>query len=123
MTYILYGAGLCLKACLRLRVKDIDFASLQISVRSGKGDKDRITILPKAIIKELQCHLEHVKLLHTQDLQEGSDSVELPQALERKYRNADKEWAWQYIFPASQRSIDPRSGIERRHHLDETVLQ
>ena len=123
MACILYGAGLRLMECLRLRVKDINFASRQICVRSGKGDKDRITMLPEAIIKELQHLLEYARLLHAQDLQEGFGSVELPQALERKYRNADKEWAWQYIFPASQRSIDPRSGIERRHHLDETVLQ
>jgi len=123
MACILYGAGLRLMECLRLRVKDIDFSSRQIYVRSGKGDKDRVTMLPEAIEQELHLHLEHVKLLHVQDLLEGFGSVELPQALERKYRNADKDWAWQYVFPASHRSIDPRSGVERRHHLDETVLQ
>jgi integron integrase len=123
MASLLYGSGLRLIECLRLRVKDIDFNQRQITVRSGKGGKDRVTMLPRSAIEPLQRHLTSVRLLHEQDLSRGFGSVELPFALEKKYTHAAKEWGWQYVFPASMRSIDPRSGIERRHHLDETVLQ
>ncbi len=123
MASLLYGSGLRLMECLRLRVKDIDFEYRQIIVRSGKGGKDRRSILPESSIEPLQRHLKFVRLLHEKDLAEGFGEVELPFALDKKYRGAAKEWAWQYVFPASHRSIDPRSGIERRHHLDETVLQ
>jgi integron integrase len=123
MATLLYGAGLRLSECLELRVKDIDFSYKQIMVRDAKGDKDRVTLLPESIIEPLKQHLIKVKNLHEKDLREGYGMVYLPDALARKYRNADKEWGWQFVFPASQISTDPRSGIRRRHHLYETVLQ
>ena len=123
MANLLYGAGLRLMECVRLRVKDLDFEYRQITVRDGKGQKDRLTMLPDALAGPLRTHLADVKILHEQDLQEGFGNVYLPFALERKYPNAGREWGWQYVFPASQRSIDPRSNIERRHHLDEQTLQ
>lgn len=123
MASLLYGAGLRLSECLRLRVKDIDFARNLIVVREGKGDKDRVTMLPQGLKEPLRLHLEKVKKAHVNDLQEGYGRVQLPYALERKYPQAATEWKWQYVFPAPKRSIDPRSGIERRHHLDEAALQ
>lgn len=123
MTKILYGSGLRLTECLHLRVKDIDFENHQIIVRSGKGDHDRVTILPDSVASEIKHVLQDVKALHEKDLHEGYGETALPHALHVKYPNAGREWIWQYIFPASQRSIDPLSGITRRHHLDETVLQ
>lgn len=123
MTKILYGSGLRVLECLRLRVKDIDFGNHQIVLRAGKGEKDRFTILPEAIIEELHAHLNVVKAIHEKDLKEGFGETSLPYALERKYRSASKEWLWQYIFPASVRSIDPISKREKRHHLDPSVLQ
>lgn len=123
MASLLYGSGLRLMECLRLRVKDIDFAYRQIIVRDGKGHKDRVTVLPGLLQEPVQKHLVKVKALHEQDLKEGFGRVYLPSALERKYRHADREWGWQYVFPASKRSVDPRSGIVRRHHVAESVLQ
>ena len=123
MGQLLYGAGLRLMECLRLRVKDVDFGYKQILVRDGKGHKDRVTMLPKITIDPLQRHLEKVKLIHEQDLKDGFGAVYMPYALERKYKNTNRSWAWQYVFPAAQRSIDPRSGIERRHHLGHKILQ
>ncbi|MGH8604752.1 MAG: integron integrase, partial [Gammaproteobacteria bacterium] len=123
MASLLYGAGLRLMECLRLRVKDLEFKRRQIVVREGKGAKDRVTMLPERLIEPLRLHLEKVKARHQKDLSEGFGTVFLPYALERKYPNANREWAWQYVFPAFKRSIDPRSGVERRHHLDPTVLQ
>ncbi len=123
MANLLYGAGLRLMECVRLRVKDLDFEYRQITVRDGKGQKDRLTMLADVLIEPLQTHLADVKILHEQDLREGFGNVYLPFALERKYPNAGREWGWQYVFPASQRSVDPRSRIERRHHLDEQTLQ
>ena len=123
MAMLLYGAGLRLSECLQLRVKDIDFAYKQITVRDSKGGKDRVTMLPEKVIEPLTKHLEKVKKLHEKDLKAGFGMVYLPDALERKYKNANKEWGWQYVFPASQISTDPRSGIRKRHHLYETVLQ
>ncbi len=123
MASLLYGAGLRLMECLGLRVKDIDFSYNQITVRDGKGGKDRLTMLPGSLQEPLKKHLEKVRILHEQDLKEGFGKVYLPFALAKKYPNAEREFAWQYVFPASNRSIDPRSGIERRHHIYETVLQ
>jgi integron integrase len=123
MANLLYGAGLRLMECLRLRVKDLDFERRQIIIREGKGNRDRITMLPDRLSEPLKSHLEKVATLHQKDLSEGFGAVYLPFALEKKYPNADREWGWQYVFPASKRSIDPRSGVERRHHLDPTVLQ
>ncbi len=123
MGQLLYGAGLRLMECIRLRVKDVDFGYKQIVVRDGKGHKDRITMLPGMAIDPLRLHLMKVKQAHDQDLKAGFGTVYLPYALERKYPRANREWGWQYVFPASKRSIDPRSGIEQRHHVSENVLQ
>jgi integron integrase len=123
MTKILYGSGLRIMECMRLRVKDMDFDNRQIIVRSGKGDNDRVTVLPESLIPEIKNILQDVKALHQKDLVEGYGETILPNALNAKYTNASKEWAWQFIFPASQRSLDPLTGVVRRHHLDETVLQ
>ena len=123
MTKILYWSGLRLTECLRLRVKDIDFENHQIIVRGGKGDNDRVTILPDSVAAEIEYVLQDVKALHDKDLREGYGETVLPNALGVKYPNAGKEWGWQYIFPASQRSTDPVLGVIRRHHLDESVLQ
>jgi integron integrase len=123
MGHLLYGAGLRLMECLRLRVKDVDFSVNQIIVREGKGNKDRITMLPLAVKVPLAAHLVCVRELHQRDLARGFGSVYLPDALHRKYPNAPKDWGWQWVFPASQISVDPRSGERRRHHLHENVLQ
>lgn len=123
MGLLLYGGGLRLSECLRLRVKDLDFERLQVTVREGKGDKDRITLLPEAVVEPLQEHLRHVRQEHERALREGYGGVELPYALARKYPHADREWGWQYVYPAAQPSIDPRSGARRRHHLHPSYLQ
>jgi len=123
MAQLLYGSGLRLMECVRLRVKDVDFAQHQVLVRDGKGGKDRVTMLPERLLTPLQEHLRHVQLLHAQDLREGYGAVYLPHALERKAATASREWIWQYVFPAEQRSEDPRSGAVRCHHLDESGLQ
>jgi integron integrase len=123
MASLLYGAGLRLMECVRLRVQDVDFVRREITVRQGKGGKDRRTMLPAIIVDALQGQLAEARRVHERDLAAGFGAVWLPNALARKYPNAAREWAWQYVFPASSRSIDPRSGVERRHHLDETVLQ
>ena len=123
MAMLLYGSGLRVTECLSLRVKDIDFGYNQIVVRDSKGEKYRITILPENVKKPLKEHLEKVKKIHQVDLKAGYGTVYLPHALKRKYPNANREWGWQYVFPASKLSVDPRSGIRRRHHLHETVLQ
>ncbi|MBM3321294.1 MAG: integron integrase [Candidatus Eisenbacteria bacterium] len=123
MASLLYGAGLRLLECARLRVKDIDFARREITVRDGKGRKDRITMLPAAVIQPLRSHLEKVKQQHEADLRKGLGSVELPDALERKYPRAPWEWAWQWVFPAARFYTDGRTGRRRRHHLHESVLQ
>jgi integron integrase len=120
---LLYGSGLRIKEALRLRVKDLDFAHNQIIIRDAKGNKDRITMLPQSIAEQLQAHLVQVKQTHIDDLALGYGAVYLPFALERKYPNANREWMWQYIFPAKQRSLDPRSDQIRRHHLDDAALQ
>lgn len=123
MASLLYGAGLRLMECLRLRVKDVDFEYRQIAIRDGKGNKDRRTMLPETCIGSLKNQLERVRVLHRQDVAAGFGDVYLPYALERKYRQAGKEWGWQYVFPATKRSRDPRTGVERRHHIDEKSLQ
>jgi len=123
MASLLYGAGLRLMECARLRVQDVDFVRREITVRQGKGGKDRRTMLPAMTVDALQNQLAEARRVHERDLAAGRGAVWLPHALARKYPNAAREWAWQYVFPASSRSTDPRSGIERRHHLDETVLQ
>jgi len=123
MGHLLYGAGLRLMECLRLRVKDIDFSANSIVVREGKGNKDRITMLPVSVKAPLVAHLARVRELHQRDLAQGFGSVYLPDALHRKYPNAPKEWGWQLVFPASQISIDPRSGERRRHHEHASALQ
>jgi integron integrase len=120
---LLYGGGLRLLEALRLRVKDVEFGRGEIRVREGKGDKDRVTLLPAVARHPLLVHLEGVRRLHERDLAEGFGQVYLPHALERKYPHADREWGWQYVFPAAARSRDPRSGMIRRHHVHETVIQ
>lgn len=123
MAVLLYGAGLRLLECARLRVKDIDFARNQIVVRAGKGDKDRLTMLPVAIKADLIRHLELARRQHQIDLQAGAGWVELPWALGRKYPNAGREWPWQWVFPATRIYVDRMTGQRRRHHLHESVLQ
>jgi len=123
MGNLLYGSGLRLMECVRLRVKDIDFEYNQLVIRDGKGQKDRVTMLPLSLKEPLQRHLAKVKAIHEEDLRAGFGRVHLPFALNRKYPNAEREWGWQYVFPSSKRSKDPRTGIVRRHHIDESVLQ
>jgi len=120
---LLYGTGMRLLEGLRLRVKDLDFEQHVILVRDGKGEKDRVTMLPDALVPDLRAHLDRVKQLHDADLAAGHGRVYLPYALEEKYPNANREWAWQYVFPAKSLSTDPRSGEVRRHHVNETSLQ
>jgi integron integrase len=119
----LYGTGLRLLECLRLRVKDLDFDANQIVVREGKGDKDRVTMLPAIVRGPLASHVEGVRPRHQRDLEHGFGRVYVPDALSRKYPNAEREWGWPWVFPASRVGVDPRSGEQRRHHLDESVLQ
>jgi len=123
MASLLYGAGLRLMECLRLRVKDIDFGYHQILVRDGKGNRDRVTILPESLIEPLQQQVITVKKMHLLDQKEGFGRVYLPYALEKKYPNANREFIWQYVFPAEKYSIDPRSGHCYRHHLHPSSLQ
>jgi len=125
MAGLLYGSGLRLMECVRLRVKDVDFGYLRITVRDGKGAKDRVTMLPVNVAKPLQRHLQRVRAQHEEDLEAGFGRVYLPFALTRKFPNAGREWAWQYVFPSPRLSVDPRSeDTEKcRHHLNESVLQ
>ena len=123
VTQVIYGGGLRVMEALRLRIKDLDFANRQIIVRDGKGADDRFTILPDSLVQPLQTHLQQVKQIHEIDLAKGFGSVYLPFALDRKYPNADKEWIWQYVFPASSLFKDSKTGSTRRHHLHETVIQ
>lgn len=122
MARLIYDNGMRIMECVRLRVKDIDFGMKEITVRSGKGDKDRLVPLPESLIPELQGQLNRVRVMHEQDLAAGGGSVYLPHALERKYPNAAREWIWQYVFPAQSVSKDPRSEIVRRHHVNEYTL-
>jgi integron integrase len=120
---LLYGSGLRLMELARLRVKDIDFSASLVFVRNSKGDKDRTTMLPESVTASLRSHLERVKVIHEKDLSLGYGEVFLPDALERKYPNAARDWHWQYIFPSSKLSVDPRSGKIRRHHINEKTVQ
>jgi integron integrase len=123
MASLLYGAGLRQIECLMLRVKDIDFAYRQITVRDGKGGKDRVTMLPEQVVQPLQAHLGQVRALPLRDLAGGHGEVSLPKALSRKYPRAGREWAWQFVFPSKNLSADPESGVIRRHHLFPDTLQ
>jgi integron integrase len=123
LAQLLYGTGMRLMECVRLRVKDVDFERAEIVVRDGKGAKDRVTMLPQTLIIPLQAHLRTRRQLFDDDRVAGKASVFMPNALDRKYLNAATDWAWQYVFPSGSYSIDPRSGEERRHHLDEKLLQ
>jgi integron integrase len=120
---LLYGTGMRLMEGLRLRIKDVDFERNQITIRGGKGDKDRVTMLPASIVPDLQAHIAERRRWHDKDLATGMADVELPHALERKYPNAGREWGWQYIFAAQTYSTDPRSGVIRRHHIHEKTIQ
>ncbi len=123
MAGLLYGSGLRLMECVRLRTKDIEFAYAKIIVRDGKGMKDRVTMLPVALAPPLQRHLQKVQAQHEQDLEDGFGEVYLPHALARKYPYAAREWAWQFVFPSTRISRDPRSSAKRRHHVEESSLQ
>ena len=123
MTKLLYGCGLRLSECLRLRIQDLDFGNRQILIRDGKGEKDRAVMLPDSLRDDLQEQIRIAKAIHQRDVKEGFGEASLPYALERKYSNASREIHWQYVFPASIRSMDPASKRTKRHHLDPTVLQ
>ena len=123
MAEVLYGGGLRVMECCRLRVKDVDFHNDLIFVREGKGGKDRSTLLAKSVKERLQAHLERVKKLHEQDLAAGAGEARLPDALERKYPGAGKEWGWQFVFPAQTLGVDPRGGRVRRHHVSDAAVQ
>jgi integron integrase len=123
MAAVMYGSGLRRIECCRLRVKDVDLERLEIVVRSGKGAKDRSTILPTRLVKPLKEHLERLRRFHDDDIRKGLGAVELPFALARKYRGASREWGWQWLFPASRTYVDRETGERRRHHLHETVIQ
>src|SRR5262245_35181939 len=123
MALLLYGAGLRLLECAELRVKDVDFARNQIVVRGGKGAKDRVTVLPAVVRARLLRHLDATRRQHQEDLRRGAGWVELPMALARKYPNAGREWAWQWLFPATRMYVDRVTGQRRRHHLHESVVQ
>lgn len=123
MASLLYGSGLRLMECVRLRVKDVDFARNEITVRDGKGRKDRRTVLPAALFTALKRQCDEARAWHERDVEAGAGEVWLPYALARKYRNAAREWGWQYLFPATRLRTDPLDGKLRRHHIDEKVLQ
>ena len=123
MAMLLYGAGLRLMECLRLRIKDVDFTRGEVLVREGKGGRDRVSMLPAAVVPALEAHLRRVRAVHAADLAAGFGRVLLPDSLARKYPGADREWGWQWVFPASKVSADPRTGTARRHHLHESALQ
>jgi integron integrase len=120
---LMYGSGLRLMETVRLRVKDLDFDHRALLVRAGKGGKDRVVTLPDELLLPLKRHLQTVRLWHEKDIAEGSGDVWLPHALDRKYPRAGRDWAWQYLFPSRRRSVDPRSGVERRHHIDAGSVQ
>ena len=123
MGILLYGSGLRVFECASLRVKDLDFDRHELTVRDGKGRKDRVTMLPARLDVSLRAHLAEVRTLHERDLAAGSGSVALPDALDRKYPGASRDWPWQWLFPASRHYVDPATGERRRHHVHETVLQ
>lgn len=123
MASLIYGAGLRVLECTRLRVKDIDLARGELIVRDGKGRKDRRTVLPQRLVPALRAHLDRVRRLHEADLREGAGSVALPDALDRKYPTASREWGWQWVFPAARLYVEPCTGERHRHHLHESALQ
>ncbi len=123
MAALMYGTGMRLMECVRLRVQDVDFGFRQITVRNGKGNRDRVVPLPARLAAALSAHLEQVRKLHDDDLGAGYGQVFLPPSLLRKFRNADRDWRWQYVFPAMRLSLDPADGMQRRHHVHETGLQ
>jgi integrase len=123
MIRLLYGTGMRIMECVHLRVKDVDFTRGEIAVRQGKGGKDRMTMLPQSLAVPLKDHLVRVKKLHEADLEANYGEVYLPDALSRKYPGTPRQWAWQYVFPSCAHSVDPRSGVVRRHHADEKALQ
>lgn len=120
---LIYGTGMRLLEAFRLRVQDLDFDRAEVLIREGKGAKDRVTMLPQSLIEPLKDHLKQVKKVHEQDLLKGLGEVWLSESVARKYPNAGREWIWQYVFPSARLSVDPRSGVTRRHHLDEKALQ
>ncbi len=120
MFHLMYGSGMRHRECRNLRMKDVCFDTHQIIVRNGKGQQDRITVLPRTVVAALQLHMRHVEALHHEDVLDGLGRVYLPYALQRKYPNADRELGWQFVFPSRQLSKDPRSGVVRRHHLHES---
>lgn len=123
LVQVLYGTGMRLMEGLRLRVKDVEFERREIVVREGKGGKDRVTMLPERLIAPLRAHLDRVRALHERDLEEGFGEVFLPEALAEKWKAAPRAWGWQWVFPSAQRSVDPRSGVTRRHHLQPESVQ
>lgn len=123
MAQLMYGAGLRLMECLRLRMHDVDFSANQITIRDGKGGKDRLTMLPQIVKRPLQEHLVRVRKIHNRDIADGYGRAQLPYALERKYPNADAEWGWQYLFPQEKRWVNRKTGEQGRHHVDETIVQ
>ena len=123
MARLIYGSGMRLMECVRLRVKDVDFDRLEVTVREGKGRKDRVTMLPESLVTELQVHLKKVQVLFDMDRKNDVPGVEMPDALAKKYPNAGNEWGWFWVFPASGLSDDPRTGIHRRHHIYEQNIQ
>lgn len=123
MLRLIYGTGMRIMECVRLRVKDVDFARGEIIIREGKGFKDRVTMLPASLMASLKEHMARVKALHETDLKAGFGDVYLPYALARKYPNAGREWGWQYVFPSSKLSLDPRASIKRRWHAHESSIQ
>lgn len=120
---LLYGTGMRLMECVRLRVKDVDLLRHEIIVRDGKGSKDRVTMLPASLVVPVRRQIEEARLTHQRDLRSGFGAVWLPHALRRKFINAERQWCWQYVFPARSRSVDPVTGQPRRHHIDEKILQ
>ena len=120
---LMYGSGLRLMECLRLRVQDVDFASRQITVSDGKGNKDRVTMLPRMVRKPLEDHLKCIRAIHEQDLKDGYGRVQMPYALDRKYPNAASDWVWQWIFPQQRRWKNANTGQQGRHHIDESIIQ
>jgi integron integrase len=123
MAALMYGSGLRLMECVRLRVKDLEFERLEILVRDGKGRRDRVTMLPRSLLPSLRSQLAHARALHSDDLQAGFGAVYLPEALDRKFASASREWAWQWVFPAGRRSLDRRADVLRRHHISEASIQ
>lgn len=123
MAQLLYGSGLRIQECIQLRVKDIDFTTNRLVIRAGKGDKDRTTLLPVKIKETLKIHLQKIKKMHNQDLARGYKGTTLPDALEKKYANANMEWAWQWVFPSKSLAVHPLSGMALRHHIQPSTLQ